>query len=221
MMAELPVVEANARAGSGKGAARQARRDGMVPGVIYGGNADPQSINIKDNVLLKSLKAGKFMSTLINLKVDGTDNRVICRAVQKDVVKDLPIHADFLRLSDRSRINLFIPVEFLNEDTCPGLKMGGVLTVVRPEVELKVTAGNIPEQLEVDLSTFNIGDTINISDITLPAGTRAMITDRDFVIANISAPASLLSEEDEAGDEDAAEGEDQAQAEGGEEAAES
>lgn len=206
-MAELPVVEATARAGSGKGAARQARRDGMVPGVIYGGNAEPQSINVKDNVLLKRLRAGKFMSTLVNVKVDGTDNRVICRAVQKDVVNDLPIHADFLRLTDRSRINLFIPVEFQNEDTCPGLKKGGVLTVVRPEVELKVTAGNIPEQLVVDLAEFEVGDTINISNIDLPAGTRAMITDRDFVIANISAPSSLKSSDDDEEGDDGAEGE--------------
>lgn len=221
-MAKLPELEAHPRAESGKGAARQARRDGMVPGVIYGGNAEPQSIQIKDNVLLKRLKAGKFMSTLINLKVDGAENRVICRAVQKDVVKDLPIHADFLRLSDRSRINLFIPVEFLNEETCPGLKMGGVLMVVRNEVELKVTAGNIPEQLEVDLSTFEIGDTINISDIKLPEGARPMITDRDFVIANIAAPAALLSEEDEdAEGEDGAEGAvEEAETDGEEEAKE-
>jgi large subunit ribosomal protein L25 len=204
-MADMPTIEATTRAGSGKGAARQARRDGMVPGVIYGGGDDPQSVNIKDNVLLKSLKAGKFMSTLINLKVDGKDNRVICRAVQKDVVKDMPIHADFLRLSARSRINLFIPVEFLNEEECPGLKKGGVLQVVRNEVELKVTAGNIPEMLTVDLTGLEIGDTIHISDITLPKGTRPMITDRDFVIANVAAPASLLSEEDAADDEEVAE----------------
>ena len=211
-MAETPVLEATARAGTGKGAARQARRDGFVPAVIYGGGGEPQSINIKDNVLLKSLKAGRFMSTLINLKVDGNDNRVICRAVQKDVVKDLPVHADFLRLSQRSRINLFIPVEFLNEETSPGLKKGGVLTVVRPEVELKVTAGDIPEKLTVDLAEADIGDTINISNIELPKGTRPMITDRDFVIANISAPSGLSAADDEEG---AAEGE-----EGAEEATE-
>ena len=108
-MADIPVIEAMARTGTGKGAARSARREGLVPGVIYGGGEDPQTINIKHNVLLKALKAGKFMSTLVNLKVDGQDNRVICRAVQKDVVKDLPTHADFLRLSARSRINLYIP----------------------------------------------------------------------------------------------------------------
>jgi len=216
-MADTPVIEAVARTGTGKGAARQARREGFVPGVIYGGGEEPQTVNIKHNVLLKALKAGKFMSTLINLKVDGADNRVICRAVQKDVVKDLPTHADFLRLSARSRINLFIPVEFINEEDCPGLKKGGVLTVVRNEVELKVTAGDIPEILTVDLAGLDVGDTINISDIELPKGTRPMITDRDFVIANISAPSSLKSSEseDEEGGEDA--GEEAEAAEGGEE----
>ncbi len=213
-MADTPVIEAVARAGTGKGAARAARREGLVPGVIYGGGEEPQTVNIKHNVLLKALKAGKFMSTLINLKVDGADNRVICRAVQKDVVKDLPTHADFLRLSARSRINLYIPVDFINEDECPGLKKGGVLTVVRNEVELKVTAGDIPEELVVDLAGLDVGDTINISNIDLPKGTRPMITDRDFVIANISAPSSLKSSESEdEGEEGAEEGE----AEGGEE----
>lgn len=217
-MADTPVIEAMARTGTGKGAARSARREGLVPGVIYGGGEDPQTVNIKHNVLLKALKAGKFMSTLINLKVDGQDNRVICRAVQKDVVKDLPTHADFLRLSARSRINLYIPVEFINEDECPGLKKGGVLTVVRNEVELKVTAGDIPEQLVVDLAGLDVGDTINISNIDLPSGTRPMITDRDFVIANISAPSSLKSAEDEAegeGEDTGEEGE--AETEGDEE----
>lgn len=213
-MADTPVIEAMARTGTGKGAARSARREGLVPGVIYGGGEDPQTINIKHNVLLKALKAGKFMSTLVNLKVDGQDNRVICRAVQKDVVKDLPTHADFLRLSARSRINLYIPVDFINEEECPGLKKGGVLTVVRNEVELKVTAGDIPEQLVVDLTGLDVGDTINISNINLPKGTRPMITDRDFVIANISAPSSLRSADDEAADEAGEEGGEEAAAEG-------
>ncbi|MEM6439070.1 MAG: 50S ribosomal protein L25/general stress protein Ctc [Pseudomonadota bacterium] len=203
-MADLPIIEASAREGTGKGAARTARREGLVPGVIYGGNAEPQSINLPFNVLLKMLKAGKFLSTLFNVKVDGQDNRVICRAVQRDVVKDLPIHVDFLRLTERSRINLFIPVEFVNEEDSPGLKKGGVLTLVRPEVELKVTAGDIPEKLIVDLAGLDIGATVTISAIDLPKGTRPMITDRDFVIANLQAPRSLVA----SGDEDEAEGAD-------------
>jgi large subunit ribosomal protein L25 len=205
-MAETPVLEAVARAGVGKGAARSARREGFVPGVIYGGGDAPQTINVKFNVLIKQLKAGRFLSTLINVKVDGQDNNVICRSVQRDVVKDLPTHVDFLRLGQKSRIALFIPVEYINRDKSPGLKRGGVLTEVRPEVELMVTAGDIPERLVVDLTGTDINDTIHISNITLPAGTAPTITDRDFVIANIQAPSGLRSEEGEDEGEEAAEG---------------
>lgn len=202
-MAETPVLEAVARAGVGKGAARTARREGMVPGVIYGGGKEPQTINVDFNTLLTRLRQGKFLSTLLNVKVDGQDNRVICRGVQRNVVKDLPTHVDFLRLSERSKINLFIPVEFINRETCPGIKRGGVLTVVRNEVELVVTAGSIPDHLTVDLEGYDVNDTIHISAITLPKGTRPTITDRDFVIANIQAPSSLRSqdEDEEDGDE--------------------
>lgn len=205
-MAQSPVIEATSREGVGKGAARTARREGYVPGVVYGGGEDPVAVNIKHNVLLRALKAGKFLSTLINLKIDGKDHRVICRGVQRDVVKDLPIHADFLRLGEKSRIALFIPVEFINRPDSPGLKKGGVLTVVRPEVELKVLASEIPDHLTVDLTGVDIGDIIKISNITLPEGAMPTITDRDFVIANISAPSVLVAEsaeaaEAEAGDE--------------------
>ncbi len=190
-MAETSVLEAVARPGTGKGAARQARREGLVPGVVYGGGEPPVSINVKSNELLKELKAGKFLARLITLKVDGADSRVICRGVQRDVVKDLPIHVDFLRLSERSRINLYIPVEFTDREKCKGLRRGGVLQVVRPEVELVVTAGEIPEKLTVSLAGLDINDTIHISAVTLPQGTRPTITDRDFVIANITAPSGL------------------------------
>jgi large subunit ribosomal protein L25 len=196
-MAETPVLEAVAREGVGKGAARSARREGLVPGVIYGGGDAPQTINLKYYELLKHLKAGKFLSTLLNVKVDGVDNRVICRGVQRDVVKDKPTHVDFLRLAETSRIKLFIPVEFINRDKSPGLKRGGVLTVVRPEVELFVTAGDIPAQIVVDLDGTDVNDTLHISDVTLPAGVSPTITDRDFVIANIQAPSGLRSEDNE------------------------
>jgi large subunit ribosomal protein L25 len=205
-MAETPVLEAVARAGVGKGAARSARREGFVPGVIYGGGEEPQPINVKYNVLLKQLKAGRFLSTLINVQVDGKDNKVICRGVQRDVVKDLPTHVDFLRLSDRSRIALFIPVEYVNRDKSPGLKRGGVLTEVRPEIELMVTAGDIPEKIVIDLTGAEINDTIHISAVTLPAGATPTITDRDFAIASIQAPSGLRSEEGEGEGEAAAEG---------------
>lgn len=202
-MATQPVLEATSREGVGKGAARAARRDGYVPGVVYGGGEAPVAINIRHNVLLKALKAGHFLTTLINLKVDGQDNRVICRGVQRDVVKDLPIHADFLRLSENSMINLMIPVEFINEEASPGLRQGGVLTVVRSEVELKVRASEIPGEITVDLTGLGIGDTVKISDVTLPEGTTPTITDRDFMIANISAPSALAADDE---DEEGAEG---------------
>lgn len=208
-MAQSISLAATARAGSGKGAARSARRDGLVPGVIYGGGEDPVTINVKHNELLKLLRAGKFLSTLIHLDLDGKDHTVICRAVQRDIVRDLPIHVDFLRLSERSRINLFIPVEFVNHEKAPGIKRGGVLTVVRPEVELKVTAANIPDHLTVDLTGLNVGDVVKISNVALPEGATPTITDRDFVIANISAPSALVAEEAEEEAEEAAEAEEQ------------
>lgn len=199
MAREVLDFEAQVRTGTGKGAARQARRDNLVPGIVYGGGAEPQPINIPYNQLFKALKAGRFLSTLFNLQIEGQEDvRVICRGVQRDVVKDLPTHVDFMRLRRTSRVNLFIHVEFQNEETCPGLKKGGVLTVVRPDVELMVTAGDIPEKLVVNLEGRQIGDVIHISDIELPEGTRPVITGRNFVIANISAPAGLLSAEDEA-----------------------
>jgi len=196
-MAELPVLEAAARPGTGKGAARAARRQNLVPGVVYGGGKDPVAINLKYNELFKQLKAGKFLSKLINLRIDGADNTVICRSVQRDVVRDLPTHVDFLRLSERSRINLYIPVGFTNQETCPGSKKGGMLTVVRGEVELKVNANAIPDRLTVDLGAAQMGDTIKISDIELPKGTRPMITDRDFMIATITAPKGITADDED------------------------
>ena len=217
MAAKVQELNAKVRAGTGKGAARQARRDGDVPGIVYGGGAEPQSISIPFNYLLTKLRKGGFMSTLHNLKIEGQEDvRVICRGVQRDVVKDLPTHIDLMRLKRTSRVKIFIPVEFLNADTCPGVKKGGVLTVVRNEVELDVLAGNIPEHIEIDLANVEIGDTISISDVTLPEGATPAITDRDFVIANVSAPRALLAEDDDeeevaadevptTGDEEAAE----------------
>ncbi|WP_136439275.1 50S ribosomal protein L25/general stress protein Ctc [Pacificoceanicola onchidii] len=210
MAGEIPDLIASERTGTGKGAARQARRDGLVPGIVFGGDTDPLPINIPFNVLFKRLKAGRFKSTLFNLKVEGQEDvRVICRDVQRDVVKDLPTHVDFMRLRRTTKINLFIPVEFVGEEVAPGIKKGGVLTVVRPEIELVVTAGDIPEKVEIDISALNIGDIIHISDVTLPEGAKPTI-DRDFVIANISAPSGLKASDDEEegeAEEAAAEGE--------------
>jgi large subunit ribosomal protein L25 len=200
-MAETIALEATVRIGTGKGAARSARRQSLVPGVVYGASTNPQPINVKLNELLKLLKAGKFKSTLINLTLNGKPEKVICRDVQRNVVNDLPTHIDFMRLSDSANINLFIPVNFDNQSTCPGIKRGGVLTVVRPDVELIVQALNIPAQLNVDLNNFELGDTIHISDINLPEGTKPTITGRDFVIANIQAPSGLKSSDNEESEE--------------------
>ncbi|PRY25400.1 LSU ribosomal protein L25P [Aliiruegeria haliotis] len=197
MAGEIPDLYATVRAGTGKGAARQARRDGLVPGVVYGGGEDPVSINIPFNELLKRLKAGRFLATLFNLKVEGRDDvRVICRSVQRDVVKDLPTHVDFMRLRRTSKVALFIPVEFTGEADCPGIKRGGVLTVVRPEIELVVTAADIPEKIEISLEGLDINDHISISMVKLPEGAKATI-DRDFNIASISAPSGLAASGDE------------------------
>ncbi|WP_323778039.1 50S ribosomal protein L25/general stress protein Ctc [Leisingera sp.] len=207
MAKEIPDLVAEVRAGTGKGAARAARRAGMVPGVVYGGDTDPVAIQIPFNVLLKKLKAGQFKSTLWNLKVDGQEDvRVICRDVQRDVVKDLPTHLDLMRLRRTSKVNLFIPVEFINEEDAPGIKKGGMLNVTRPEVELVGTAGDIPEKLVVDLAGLNIGDVVTISSIELPAGAKPTI-DRDFVIANIASPGGLTASDDEDGEGEEAEAE--------------
>ena len=211
MAEQIPDLNASVRMGTGKGAARQSRRNGNVPGIVFGGDTDPLPIEIPFNKLFQLLKAGRFKSTLFNLKVDGHDDvRVICRDVQRDVVKDLPTHLDLLRLRRTTKIALFIPIEFLNEDTCPGLKKGGVLTLVRPEIELVVTANDIPEKIQIDLAGLEVGDVITISSVTLPEGAKPSI-DRDFVIANVSAPSGLRSsenEDEETDEETIVEGED-------------
>jgi large subunit ribosomal protein L25 len=205
MAGEIPDLEAQVRTGTGKGAARQARRDGMVPGIVFGGDTDPLPINIPFNKLLTMLRKGRFKSTLFNMKVEGHDDvRVICRDVQRHVVKDLPTHVDFMRLKRTTKINLFINVEVAGEDVCPGLKKGGTLNMIRPEVELMVTAGDIPESITVDISELQIGDNATIANVKLPAGAKPTI-DRDFVIAQVSAPSGLASQSDDDEDEAAEE----------------
>ena len=198
MAREIADLIAEVRTGTGKGAARQARREGYVPGIVYGDGIAPQPINIKYYALLKRLKAGRFLSTLFNLKVEGmADVHVVCRGVQRDVVKDLPTHLDLMRLHDESRIVLHIHVTFINHEASPGLKRGGTLTVVRSEVDLDVLAGDIPDHITVDLTGREIGDVIHIDDIELPEGARKTIA-RNFVIANVSAPAGFVDTAEEA-----------------------
>lgn len=198
MAREITDLQAEVRTGTGKGAARQARRDGYVPGIIYGDGSEPVAIKMKFNYLLTKLRQGRFLQTLFNLKVEGQpDTHVICRGVQRDVVKDMPTHVDFMRVHDESRIELFVHVTFINHEASPGLKRGGTLTVVRPEVELEVTAGDIPDHITVDLTGKVIGDVIHIDDVVLPAGVKPTIN-RNFVIANVAAPAGLAAAEEEA-----------------------
>ncbi|WP_395542318.1 50S ribosomal protein L25/general stress protein Ctc [Neotabrizicola sp. sgz301269] len=193
MAREIPDLQAVVRTGTGKGAARQARREGNVPGIIYGDGKEPIAISLNYNYLLKRLKQGRFLQTLFNLKVEGQkDQHVICRSVQRDVVKDLPTHVDFMRIHDESRINLFIHVDFVNHDAAPGLKRGGTLTIVRHEVELEVVAGDIPDHITVDLTGKQIGDVIHINDIELPKGAKPTVA-RNFAVANIAAPSGLAA----------------------------
>ena len=194
MARQIADLNAELRTGTGKGAARQARRDGNVPGIVYGDGQEPVAINLNYNYLVKHLKAGRFLQTLFNLKVAGApDVHVICRAVQRDVVKDIPTHVDFMRLHDESKVVLHIHVTFINHDASPGLKKGGTLTVVRNEVELEVLAGDIPDHVTVDLTGKNIGDVIHINDVVLPEGTKPT-TARNFVIGNVAAPAGFVEE---------------------------
>jgi len=193
MAGKITDLIATVRTGTGKGAARQSRRDGNVPGIVYGDGKEPVAINLNYYYLLKHLKAGRFKQMLFNLKVEGHDDvHVICRGVQRDVVKDLPTHVDLMRIHDESRINLFIHVTFENHEKSPGLKRGGALTIVRPEVELEVMAGDIPDHITVDLSKSEIGDVIHINDVTLPSGVKPTIA-RNFVIANIGAPSGFVA----------------------------
>ena len=205
MAREIPHLQAVVRTGTGKGAARQARREGYVPGIIYGDGKEPTPINLNYNYLLKRLRQGRFLQTLFNLKVEGQpDSHVICRSVQRDVVRDLPTHVDFMRIHGESRISLYIHVDFVNLDKAPGIKRGGTLTVMRSEIELEVMAGDIPDHITVDLTGKEIGDVIHINDVELPAGTKATIH-RNFAVANLAAPSGLKASDDDAEAETVAE----------------
>ena len=205
-MADTAELSAVVRERVGKGAARAVRRQGLVPAVIYGDNKDPEAISMEIGVLEKELSSGSFMSTLYIIDVDGNKSQVIARDVQFDKVKDFPIHVDFLRLKKGATIAVEVQVNFLNEEESPGLKRGGVLNVVRYTVEVTCPAASIPESLDADLTGLDIGDSIHISAIPLPDGVEPTITDRDFTVATIAAPAGLDAEEEEGEDEEGLEG---------------
>ena len=193
-MASLPTLPAEMRTRFGKGAARATRRAGYVPGIIYGGDESPIGVQLRENVLHKAMGRGRFFSTLLELDLNGTQVRAIPRDMQYDVVRDLPIHVDFLRLSPRAEINVFVPVAFVNEEHSPGLRRGGVLNVVRHEVEIKVRAADIPSTLVVDVTGTDIGGVIHISAVPLPPGAKLAITDRDFAVATIASPSALAAQ---------------------------
>lgn len=208
-------LDAEARTQGGKGAARAARREGKVPAVIYGNNKNPVAISVQQKELTKELNRGGFTSKLVELNIDGKAEQVIPRDVQFHPVNDRPMHVDFLRVSKNAKVTVEVTVNFINEETCPGLKAGGVLNVVRHTVEVNAPATAIPEFIEVDLSGFDVGDSIHFSSVTMDEGVTSTITDRDFTIATIAAPSALKSEAEDAeaaeeaaeGDEGAAEGE--------------
>lgn len=203
-MADIVELPAQSRERAGKGPARATRRAGQVPGVIYGAKKDPNLIAVEERVLNKLLHQGGFFSTLFDVKVNGKAERVLARDVQFDPVSDKPVHIDFLRVSATTSVNVAVPVHFLNEDQCPGLKNGGLLNVVRHEVELTCRADAIPQHIEVDLTGLEIGDGVHISNVKLPEGVHPTITDRDFTIATVAAPTVVR--EETAAEQAAAEG---------------
>ncbi|MBV6631831.1 MAG: 50S ribosomal protein L25/general stress protein Ctc [Alphaproteobacteria bacterium] len=205
MSTEVRNLEAEARERVGKGTARAARRAGRIPAVIYGDKKEPVTITLSDHEIRMLLQKPGFMTTLWDIKVGKDTHRVLARDVQVDPVMDFPVHLDFLRVTAKTKIAIEVPVNFVNEDTSPGLKAGGTLNVVRYAVELLVSAGNIPESLEANVGEMELGDALKISDIDLPDGATPTITDRDFTIATVAAPSALKSEASEA--EDGEEGE--------------
>jgi large subunit ribosomal protein L25 len=195
-MADTVTFNAESRAQVGKGAARATRRLGKVPAVIYGANKDPEPISISPAQLRTALGQPGFFATLFDIDIDGNQQQVLCRDLQVHPVTDVPMHLDFLRVTERTRINLEIQVTFTNEEESPGLKGGGVLNIVRHAVEVVCRAGAIPEEFVADLTGLEVGDSIHISDISLPEGVKPTITDRDFTIATIAAPTVAPVEDD-------------------------
>ena len=197
-MSEALTLPAELRERAGKGASRELRRDGRVPAVIYGGKEDPVAIHVEAKELVRQLGTGHFMNSIVTLEVGGKKVRTLPKDVALNPVTDRPLHVDFLRLAKDSKIHVEVPVVFINEEASPGLKKGGVLNVVRHELELVCESDKIPDDIQLDLTGLDLGDSIHISQITLPAGSVSAITDRDFTIATVVAPSGLRSEAAEA-----------------------
>ncbi len=200
-MAVTSELNAKRRESAGKGAARAIRREGRVPAVIYGDNKDPEIISLDYVDVLKALNTGQFLSTVYSINLEGGGKtRVIPRDIQFDPVKDFPMHVDFLRISKNARLVVEIAVNFVGEDVSPGMKRGGVLNVVRHEIEISAPADAIPDAIDVDISEMEIGDTLHASALKLPEGAELTITDRDFTIASIAGQAAEEPEGAEEGE---------------------
>ncbi|MDN2566650.1 50S ribosomal protein L25/general stress protein Ctc [Aquibium sp. A9E412] len=210
-MSQAYELKAEARERVGKGSARQIRRNGKVPAVIYGGKQPPQAITLPYKETYKRIQSGGFLTTIATIEVDGKKVQVLPKDYQLEPVRDFLIHVDFLRIGKDTVVTVNIPVHFLNEEESPGLKRGGVLNVVRYEVECTAPATAIPDALEIDLTGLDIGDSVHISAVTLPDGVEPTITDRDFTIATIAAPAAMPSDEAEEEAEEAAPAEGEAE----------
>jgi len=221
-MSEQLTLPAETRDRAGKGASRALRRDGRVPAVVYGDKKEPLSVHVEEKLLTKMLSTGHFMNSVIMVEVGGKPNRTLPKAVDFHPVTSRPIHVDFLRIGEHSKVNVNIPVRFDNEEDSPGLKRGGVLNVVQHEIELICDASEIPDELHVDLTGLDIGDSIHISQVSLPKGAKAAIDDRDFTVATVVAPSAMKAEEEDAAAEGEVPtvGEEEAEGEGGEAAAE-
>ncbi len=194
-MSDVQNLSAELRSRAGKGAARQTRRDGRVPGVIYGNKQPVTLISVAPRELMKELRKRAFQATLFDIELGGNKERVLPRDVQFDPVSDAPIHVDFMRVGEHTRVRVDVPVAFLNEANSPGLKRGGVLNIVRHEIELFCNVDNIPRLIEIDLDGLDIGDSVHISMVKLPEGVRPTITDRDFTIASVAVPTIQAVEE--------------------------
>ena len=193
-MAEMKALTATVRSGTGKGAARGVRREGQIPGVIYGGGDAPEPISLDYRELNKLIYAGHFLTTIFEIDLAGAKQRVIPRDYQLDPVKDKPLHVDFLRLKPGSTLRVEVPVHFINGDIAPGIKKGGALNVVRHTLALKVPADAIPEAVTADLGALDINDSLHVSALSLPEGCKPVVTDRDFTIATVAPPVAAPDE---------------------------
>ncbi len=214
-MAEADVFYCEPRKRTGTGGARAVRRDGWIPGVLYGGGEEPTPVRLKQNEIMKAYLSGRLRPSLAMIDVPGEDGQqpVIPRDFQIHPVKGMPIHVDFMRVDENTRIDVEIPVRFVNDEESPGLKRGGVLNIVRHTIHVYAPATAIPEFFEFDIGDLDIGDAVHISAIAMPKGVKLVIADRDFTVATIAAPSAVRSaeeEEAETAEAEAAEGEEAA-----------